>query len=198
MSGGYNRKDHVYKKAQAEGRRSRAYYKLADLQDKFRIIKTGDRVLDLGAWPGGWLEYAASLTGGSGKVVGIDLKEIDPFPNPVITTITGDVRDDEARDAAREIAGGSFDVVLSDMSPKLTGIKTVDRTAAIGLAELAFWVCEQMGRPGANFVIKVFKGNETEEFVKIVRPRFNRLVREEVKSTRKTSTEFYIVGLGLL
>jgi 23S rRNA (uridine2552-2'-O)-methyltransferase len=192
----YDRKDHFYSKAKAEGRRSRAYYKLKELNGKYHFLRPGNRTLDLGAWPGGWLEYTASIVGGRGLVVGIDLVEIDPFEKSNIKLVTGDIRDEESLAKLKQISSDGYDVVMSDMSPKLTGVKAVDRMGAIGLAELALWMCEQMLRQGGHFAVKVFKGNETEEFVKTMRSMFNKVIRDEPVSSRKTSTEFYLVGIG--
>lgn len=196
MSGAYNRKDHLYEKAKQEGYRSRASYKLKELNSKHKLIKHGSRILDLGCWPGGWLQVAAELIGGSGVVVGIDLVEMEKFSDPKIHGITGDVRDDVTIKQALDLAGGRFDAVISDMSPKLTGIPEVDRIAAVGLNELALWVCGATLKIDGSFVAKVFKGNETEQFVKSMRPVFNKVVRSELDATRKTSNEFYVVGIG--
>lgn len=194
--GKYDRKDHFYNKAQAEGYRSRAAYKLIELDKKYKLIKRGYAVSDLGAWPGGWLEVAAKRVGPGGVVVGVDLKEIDDISDSRIVTVEGDVRDDETIGALKSKAGRLYDVVLSDMSPKLTGIKSVDRVGAVGCAELALWAAQQILRDGGNLVIKLFKSNEAEEFVRSSRPLFQKAERCELKSTRKTSTEFYGVFLG--
>lgn len=142
------------------------------------------------------MEVSSQICGSGGLVVGIDLKEIEDFPSPNIKAIAGDVRDEEALAKALELSGGAYDVVLSDMAPKISGIREVDQAASRGCAELALWVAERMLSTGGTLVIKVFKGNETEEFVKVARPMFNKLVRSELKSTRKTSSEFYLVGFG--
>lgn len=196
MSGSYNRKDHLYHKAKSDGYRSRAAYKLEELNKRYGILKHGFKVLDLGAWPGGWMQIASRHVGYLGKVVGIDLAEIEAFDGTNIKVITGDVRDEENLSAALEWAGGRFDVVISDMSPKLSGIKEADRYGAVACAELAIWAAHHTLRSGGNVVIKVFKGNETEEFVKSIRPLFNKVARVELDSTRKTSNEFYIAAFG--
>ena len=196
MAGNYNRKDHLYEKAKEEGYRSRASYKLKELNQKYSLIKQGFKILDLGCWPGGWLQVAGELMGNHGVAVGIDLVEMEKFPNEQIHGIMGDVRDDATIEKALALAGDKFDVVISDMSPKLSGIPEVDRTAAVGLNELALWVCGPTLKKGGNLVMKVFKGNETEVFVKTLRPLFNKVVRSELDATRKTSNEFYLVALG--
>lgn len=196
MSGSYNRKDHFYNKAKSEGFRSRAAYKLKELNQDYGILKPGFKVIDLGAWPGGWMQVASQAVKHSGLVVGIDLVEIEDFGEDNVRCITGDVRDDENIARAKEYAGGSFDLVLSDMSPKLSGIKEVDRYGSVGCAELALWASYQLLRPGGNLVIKVFKSNEAEEFIKDFRKHFTKVTRSQLDSTRKTSNEFYLLGLG--
>ncbi len=196
MSGGYNRTDHLYRKAKEEGFRSRAAYKLIELNKRFKAIGPGSRVLDLGAWPGGWLQVAADLVGSSGVVVGIDLVAIEPLPFPQVRLITGDAADEDVQSQAFGIAGGKFQAVLSDMSPKLTGIKEADRAATIGCAELAFHIATKTLENDGTLIIKLFKSNEAEQFVKMIRPMFNKVSRSELDATRKTSNEFYVVGSG--
>lgn len=189
----YNRKDHLYQKAKDEGYRSRAAYKLIEIQGAYKIIKNGDRVLDVGAWPGGWTQVALQFVGESGAITAIDLQPLDPIDDPRCSLIAGDARDLDDIVGLKE---PSFDVVISDMSAKLTGIKEADQAAAVGCAELALYVAHQMLKNGGNFAVKVFKGGDVEGFVKSTRPMFNKLVRSELKSSRNTSNEFYIIGLG--
>jgi 23S rRNA (uridine2552-2'-O)-methyltransferase len=196
MAGQYERKDHLYNKAKEEGFRSRAAYKLQELDQRHHILKPGFKIIDLGAWPGGWLQVAAQRVGETGKVVGIDLTAIEPLPNRNVTIITGDVRDEPNIEAAKAAAGGEFDVVLSDMSPKITGIREVDQAASVSCAELALWVAGSVLRREGTLVAKVFKGNDTELFVRRARTLFNKIVRAELDATRKTSSEFYLIGLG--
>ncbi len=189
----YNRKDHLYQKAKEEGYRSRAAYKLIEVQDAYKIIKSGNSVLDVGAWPGGWTQVALNYVGDSGSVTAIDLQALDPIDDPRCKLIAGDARDLEQILGTNE---PSFDVVVSDMSAKLTGIKEADQAAAVGCAELALYVAQQNLKQGGNFLVKVFKGGDVEGFVKSTRPMFNKLLRSELKSTRNTSNEFYVIGLG--
>jgi 23S rRNA (uridine2552-2'-O)-methyltransferase len=190
----YNRKDHLYKKAKEEGYRSRAAYKLIEIQETYNLIRSGDAVLDVGAWPGGWTQVALEFIGQKGTVTGIDLVSVDPIDDPRCTLITGDARD---LDTLIPMDGGEpFDVVISDMSPKLSGIKEADQAGIVACAELALWAATQFLKNGGNFAVKVFKGGQIETFVKTARPMFNRLVRTELQSTRNTSNEFYVIGLG--
>jgi 23S rRNA (uridine2552-2'-O)-methyltransferase len=191
----YDRKDRFYELAKQQGRRSRAFFKLKELNQHYAFISPGGKILDLGAWPGSWLEYAATVVGRSGAVVGIDLQEIEPLENrKQVHLLTGDVREEQNINAALEFAGDRFDAVISDMSPSLTGIREVDSWAARSLAELAFSVAEVALRPGGTLVIKVFKSSEIDQFYRSIQQRFGKLIRKELKSTRKTSNEFYIVG----
>lgn len=192
----YNREDHYYKKAKAEGYRSRAAYKLLEIQKKYAFIKPGFKVVDLGAWPGGWMQVASELVGRSGKVVGIDLVPIEEFGQENVKCITGNVCEEQVVKDALAFANGKFDVVLSDMSPKLSGIKEADRAGAVACAELAFWVSEQVLSVGGTLIFKAFKSNEAEEFIRGIRKRFQKLQRIGLDATRKTSNEFYVIGFG--
>lgn len=192
----YERKDHLYKKAKSEGMRSRAAYKLVEIDQRFHILVPGTKVLDLGAWPGGWLQIALQRIGQSGLAVGIDLVEIRELDDPRLLVVEGDARDEEIIGRAMEFAGGQFDLILSDMSPKLTGVRDIDMPASLGLVELCLHVAGRALRPGGNLVCKTFKGGGVDAFVKSARPLFNKIVRSELDSTRKTSNEFYIIGLG--
>lgn len=193
MASDYNRKDHLYHKAKEEGFQSRAAYKLIEIQKTYKVIPHGGHVLDVGAWPGGWTQVALDIIGPRGSVTAIDLVPLEPIDDPRCKLLTGDARDIE------ELLGNPgpcFDSVISDMSPKLTGIKEADQAGTVACAELALWVAQQLLKKGGSFVVKVFKGGSVEGFVKSARPMFNKLVRSELKSTRNTSNEFYVIGLG--
>jgi 23S rRNA (uridine2552-2'-O)-methyltransferase len=167
MSSKYNRKDHLYQKAKDEGYRSRAAYKLLEIQESYGVIKPGDAVLDVGAWPGGWCQVALELVGSTGSVVGIDLVPLDPIPDERFRSITGDARDIDTLFPGEE---PPFNAVISDMSPKLTGIKEADQAGTVGCAELALYVAGKSLKDRGNFVVKVFKGGDVETFVRAARP----------------------------
>lgn len=192
----YDRKDHLYEKAKSEGYASRAAYKLKELQQKFKFIKQGGRVLDLGCWPGGWLQVASEITGNTGVVVGLDLVAVEISLPSYVFTFQGDIRDDEVLTKAITQLGGEADCVISDMSPKLSGIPEVDRAASKGLNQMAFYAASKTLRAGGFFVVKVFKSNEAETFIKEIRPKFEAVKRSELDSTRATSNEFYVVGIN--
>lgn len=195
MSGNYNRQDRLYKQAKEEGFRSRAAYKLIEINKKYGILKHGFKILDLGAWPGGWTQVAAQAVGDGGLVVAIDLVMLDELPESNVKILQGDARDDKNIAALKDLAAGKYNTVLSDMSPKLTGIKECDQAGTVACAELALYVASQVLEEKGNLVIKVFKGNDTEVFFKTLRKSFTRVVRAELDSTRKTSNEFYLIGL---
>lgn len=190
----YNRKDHFYLKAKAEGYRSRAAYKLLELDKEHNLLKPRAKVIELGAWPGGWLQIAAESVGPDGLVVGIDLVQIEDLGIDNIRTICGDVDEQENIDSALALAPDKYDVVLSDMAPKLSGIKEADRYATVGVAESGFHAAKNLMKIGGHFVCKVFKSSETDKFVRDLRKYFTKVWREELESTRKSSNEFYIVG----
>lgn len=154
------------------------------------------RIVDLGAWPGGWLQVAYRKLGSSGVIVGIDLQEIEDLGGDNVHLIRGDARDEENVQEMIQIAGAKFDLVLSDMSPKLSGIREVDSAGSVGCAELAFYVAQTLLRTGGNLAIKLFKSNDSEMFVKSLRPSFDKVKRVELDATRSSSNEFYVVGLG--
>jgi 23S rRNA (uridine2552-2'-O)-methyltransferase len=195
MPHNYDRKDHFYEKAKAEGYQSRASYKLIELDKRFRLFRPGMKVLDLGCWPGGWLQVASEKVGGSGLAVGVDLVEIEELGLSNVRFIRGDARDEDVQSALQESGGGKFDLVLSDMSPKLSGVKEMDAAATVACAELAHFLAESLLKPGGSLVIKMFKNSESDGFVKNVRKDFMKVSRVELDATRKSSNEFYFVGV---
>lgn len=194
--GNYDRKDRLYSQAKREGYRSRAAYKLVELDKKYKLILSGMRVLDLGAWPGGWCQVAASLVGPTGRVVGVDLVEIEALDYPQVTLLCGDMREESTVQSVASALGGKADVVLSDMSSKLTGIREQDDAAAAAILETALGVAKECLKKGGSFVCKVFKGNDCETSIKSVKKHFEKLVRAELDSSRDTSNEFYIIGFS--
>ncbi len=196
MSSKYDRKDHHYLEAKALGVRSRAYFKLKEIDEKFQIISPGMKVIDLGAWPGGWIEYTYEKMGARGFIVGVDIAEIDPFPHENIALLQGDLTDENTIQQAFDLNNGKYDLVLSDMSPKFNGIKESDYARAAAVGELAIYIAIKLLKTGANLIIKVFKSADTDQLINENRKYFQKLVRVQLKSTRKTSNEFYLVGFG--
>ncbi len=198
MSSKYNRKDHLYKQAKESGYRSRASFKLLEIQKKYKILKKGQAVLDLGCFPGGWLQVAGEACGTKGIVVGIDLKEVEPLSGESahVHILKGDLLEEEVRDKIRELHGALFDVILSDMSPALSGVKYRDQVAAAELFELALGYCDTFLKPGGSFIAKIFPSEETEQVFRNAKKKWESLLRKNLDSTRSSSTEMYVIGTG--
>ena len=196
MASKYNRKDQHYLEAKALGVRSRAYFKLKEIDEKYQILRKGMSVIDLGAWPGGWMEYTHEKIGAKGFLVGVDIAEIEPFPHSNIVLIQGDLTNETTIQKAFDVNQGKYDLVLSDMSPKFNGIKESDYARAAAVGELAIYIAKKLLKTGANLIIKVFKSADTDNLILENRKYFHKLVRVQLQSTRKTSNEFYLVGFG--
>lgn len=193
----YRRKDSFYVRAKAAGYRSRAAYKLSELARRFKLIRPGDHVVDLGAWPGGWMQIASELAGPKGIVVGVDLVPVDPLGGPGVSFIRGDASDRAVQDEALERCAGRVDVVLSDMAPKLSGIKARDDARAEALAEGALEVAHRLLRPHGRLLMKVFTTAGTEAFLRQVRASFGKVKLTKPEATRKGSAELYLIALDL-
>lgn len=196
MAADYKRKDALYEQAKQDGYRSRAAYKLLELQKRFRVCNNSGKVLDLGAWPGGWLQVASEIVGPSGCVVGIDLATIEPLEAENVHFLTGDFSLDENIEKLKAFAPKGFNSVISDASPKLTGIPEADQFGTAQCAQGAFNVAQKLLQPGGNFVCKIFKGAETDRLVKSLKKSFSQLSRVELEATRNSSSETYIIGKG--
>lgn len=185
--------DEYVKRSQKEGYRSRAAYKLIELQEKDRFIKPGQVVVDLGAAPGGWLQVVVPLVGSKGKVIGLDLLEIDPMAG--VELIEGDFREDAVLEKLNEVLDGrQVDLVISDMAPNVSGVAAVDQPRAMYLCELALDFCRHSLKPGGGFVIKVFQGEGFDEFFRDVKSSFGKLVTRKPKASRPKSREVYLVA----
>ena len=185
--------DEYVKRSKREGYRSRAAYKLLEIQEKDRVIKPGQVVVDLGAAPGGWSQVAAELVGPKGCVIALDLLDMDPLPG--VTVIQGDFREDEALRRLDDVLDGrAIDVVISDMAPNVSGVAAVDQPRAMYLCELALEFCEDRLKPGGWFVSKVFHGEGFDEWMRAVKQRFGRAVTRKPKASRSNSREVYLVA----
>jgi 23S rRNA (uridine2552-2'-O)-methyltransferase len=190
----YERKDSYYRRAKANNMRSRAAFKLDELARG--LIKPGDRVVDLGCWPGGWLQIASRIVGPRGRVVGVDLDEPQILRLENLRVVVGDAFAQETRAAIRRELEGPADVVLSDMAPKLTGIRDTDQARAEELALHAIDVAGELLRPGGNFVCKVFMGPSYERIVSEVRSSFQTTATRRPDASRRGSSELYLVAKG--
>ncbi len=178
--------------ARAQGWRSRAAFKLIELDDKFHLITAGCKVVDLGAAPGGWSQVAVQR--GAGRVVGVDLLSVDPVPGAEI--IQGDFNDPDLPDRLAAMMGGKADLVLSDMAPNTTGHAATDHLRIIALAELALEFAMQILAPGGAFVAKVFQGGTEQAMQAPMKQRFAVVRHAKPPSSRKDSSELYVVATG--
>jgi 23S rRNA (uridine2552-2'-O)-methyltransferase len=184
--------DHYTRQAKKENFPARSVYKLQEIQQKHRLIKKGNKILDLGCAPGSWLLYAAKVTGDKGQVVGIDLKPVKGQVPAHARIVTADVF---ALDL--ESLGNNFQVVLSDMAPATTGHKDVDAARSYNLCETALGIAQKVLLPGGSFVCKIFQGPDFKIFTDAVRADFKELKIFKPRSSRKASREIYVIGVCL-
>jgi 23S rRNA (uridine2552-2'-O)-methyltransferase len=178
--------------AQAQGWRSRAAFKLIEMDDRYKLIKPGMRVLDLGAAPGGWCQVAKKR--GAGQVVALDLLPIDPIPG--VTLLQGDFNDPDMPDRLMALMGGPPDIVLSDMAPNTTGHNATDHLRIIALAELALDFAIRVLAPGGAFVAKVFQGGSEKQMLEPMKQAFATVRHAKPPASRKESSELYVIATG--
>lgn len=176
------------------GYRSRAAFKLAEIDDKSKFLKPGGRVVDLGAAPGGWVQVALQRVGAKGRVVGIDLQEIEPIPGSEL--LVGDFLDEDAPDRLRALMNGPADVVLSDMAASSSGHAPTDHLRIMGLAEAALEFALEVLAPGGAFVAKVLQGGSERTLLETMRRNFTKVTHVKPPSSRKDSAELYVVATG--
>jgi len=192
----YNRRDAPYRQAKAAGYRARSAYKLIQLDERFRLLRRGDLVADLGAWPGAWLQVAAERVGPRGRVVGIDLVTIEPLAFPNVTCLVGDVRDATAIAAVREHLGGPASVVLCDLSPKLSGVRATDDARASELTSAALDVTALLLRPRGRLLVKLFMSPDYPAHVAHLKSSFTEVRTTRPEASRRGSSELYAVCSG--
>ncbi len=185
---GYERKDYYFEKAKKEGLRARSSYKLIEIAKKYSLIKKSDNVLDIGCAPGSWLQVIKTMT--KGRIVGVDLVSIKPIKG--VKFIQGSIEDTEIQKQLQ----GKFDVVLSDIAPKTTGVRERDQVLSYILSRKSFVIAKNMLNINGNFVVKTFQSQETENLVKEIKPFFTFLKRYVPESTRQGSKEVYIIATG--
>jgi 23S rRNA (uridine2552-2'-O)-methyltransferase len=190
----YNPQDRYYKRAKQEGYRSRAAYKLLELQQRFRLIRRGDVVVDLGAAPGGWLQLAAKWVGQTGKAIGVDLQPIEAFPEPNILVFQGDITVPEMPKKLLDLARGKVDCVLSDLAPRLSGIRDADNARCLELNRTALTMAAALLRPGGSFLVKSFVSQELQTFTLELKKHFHSVQRTRPEASRQGSSEFYYVA----
>ncbi|HVU19116.1 MAG TPA: RlmE family RNA methyltransferase [Rhizomicrobium sp.] len=186
--------DPYVRAAKQEGWRSRAAYKLIELDNKFRFLKKGARVLDLGAAPGGWTQVAVKKVGDTGRVVGADILEMEPIPG--VTLFQADLLDPDTPDLLKDALGGPADVVMTDMAAPTTGHRATDHLRTTALFEAALDVANDTLKPGGVFVGKVFQGGASGELLARVKKMFRDVKHVKPPASRSESVELYLVATG--
>lgn len=190
------RKDYFYRRAKEEQLRSRAAFKLLEVVERYGLIRSGDVVVDLGAAPGGWMQAALKAAGDDGYVLGVDVRDVEPLEAENTRSIVCDIRDG----ATVETIGGflpnaSADVVLSDVSPNISGVWEVDHARQIDLARRSLQIAVSLLKPDGNFFVKVYQGDLLDDFVSEVRRRFEFVRLIKPAASRKKSSELFVLGL---
>ena len=192
----YNPKDAFYRKAKKEGYRWRAAYKLDEINRRFGLIRPGDRIVDLGAAPGGWLQVLARSVGKSGKVVGVDLQKMEAFKEPNITLLEADITAEGTAETIERLLGSAADCVLSDLAPRLSGIRDADLSRSEELVRSALQLSESLLKSGGKLLVKTFQGGETDVLFAEIQKRFASAQRTRPEATRHGSSEIYFVARG--
>ena len=187
--------DEFVKRAQKEGYRARAAYKLTEIDDKDKLIKPGMTIVDLGSTPGSWSQVAVQRLKGQGRIIALDLLEMEPIKG--VEFIQGDFREETIlKILEKSLNGKQVDLVIADMAPNISGITIVDQAGAAYLTELALEFSKEWLKPSGNFLVKVFIGEGFDEIVKNMRTMFDKVVTRKPKASRGRSSEVYLLGLG--
>jgi 23S rRNA (uridine2552-2'-O)-methyltransferase len=186
--------DPYVQEAQRQGYRSRAAFKLLDLDERYGFLRPGARVLDLGAAPGGWSQVAAQAVGSNGTVVAIDIQEIEPLAG--VTVLQGDIYDEDLPERVKAALGGPADVVMSDMAAPSTGHAATDHLRTMALLEAAYDIARDLLRPGGAFVGKVLQGGTEQTLLTQLKRDFTKVAHAKPAASRKESAEMYLVALG--
>ena len=192
----YQRKDAHYRRAKAEGFRARSAYKLVELDNRYKLLRPGNRVADLGAWPGGWMQIAAERIGPAGCVVGVDLMPIEPLPHRNVESIVGDIRDPAIVPALTARLGGRAHVLLSDLAPKLTGVRDADEAQCSELTGAVLEALPSLLQPEGRALVKLFMDPSYSATVAKFRDVFREVRAARADASRRGSAELYVVGMG--
>jgi 23S rRNA (uridine2552-2'-O)-methyltransferase len=188
--------DQYVKMSQEDGVRSRAVYKLQEMDEKDKLIKPGLNIVDLGAAPGGWSEYVAKKLNDKGTIVATDILPMDHLPG--VTFVQGDFREESVlNNILAQLENNQVDLVLSDMAPNITGVDSIDQPSSIYLVELALDFAQQTLTKNGRFLVKVFQGSGFDEYLKSVRESFTQVKIRKPKASRARSREVYIFAQGL-
>jgi 23S rRNA (uridine2552-2'-O)-methyltransferase len=189
-------KDHFYKKAKSENYLARSIYKLEEIDNRYKILNKGDLVLDLGYYPGSWVQYTSPKVGPTGLVVGIDIKPVDKRLSNLenVRVFEKDIND--VLDLNELGVQSQFDVILSDMAPNTTGMRSVDQDRSLNLVEMIFYHLPQFLKPEGNLVVKVFESQKAQDYLKSQKSRFIEYNFLRPKSTRSVSKEYFLIAKG--
>jgi len=189
--------DEYVRRSQQDGYRSRAIYKLIEIDKKDRLIKPGMTIIDLGAAPGGWSEYCIKKLGKNGTVVALDILPMEPIDE--VTIIEGDFREDAVFEELMSVMNNErADLVISDMAPNISGMESVDMPRAYHLCELALDLARQVLKPGGGLLVKLFQGEGFEAYNKELKTSFSKVVMRKPKASRARSREIYALATGFL
>jgi len=191
------RRDFYYRRAKEERYRSRAAYKLLESVKKYGFMEAGDVVVDLGAAPGGWMQASLKVVGERGYVLGVDLKPIEPLDAPNARTIIGDVTDPQILQPIKELLPRPADVVISDVSPNISGVWELDHARQIDLARWSLKIATRVLRSRGDFYVKVFQGDMLKDFVSLVKRHFAFVKLVKPRASRAESAELYVLGINL-
>lgn len=187
--------DPYVKRAQKDGYRSRASYKLIELNDKDKLIRPGMLVMDLGSAPGGWSQVAGKIAGDHGRVIASDILPMDPLDN--VDFIQGDFTDEGVfQQILAKLNGRQPDLIISDIAPNISGVAAADQAASMYLVELTLDMVRQVLKPGGNYAVKVFQGEGSDEFLRDVRSSFEKVMIRKPEASRPRSREVYLVAKG--
>jgi 23S rRNA (uridine2552-2'-O)-methyltransferase len=191
----YNPRDHYFKKAKEQNFAARSVFKLEEIDQRFKLIKPGQKILDLGASPGSWSQYCSQKVGPQGKILGVDLSPVNVKLNNAIF-IQADLRDLNLESLFAEHGFDRFDLVISDMAPKTTGIRNTDQARSLELCELALQVADQYLLKGGHFICKLFHSDEFSTLRDLIKQKYQKFEAVKPDSTRKISKEIFLVGIN--
>lgn len=192
--GNFKVKDHYFDKAKRENYLARSIYKLEEIDQKYKVLKPGNLVVDFGYYPGSWIQYTSKVIGDEGRVVGIDIQEVNKKLSGVKNVRVYQKDIFNIADLSQLAVSDQFDVVLSDMAHSTTGIQSLDQIRSLNLVESVIDLLPKFLRPGGNFVIKVFDSQMAQNYLKEQKNRFNEFHYLKPKSTRSVSKEFFVIG----
>jgi len=189
------KRDYYYRLAKEERYRSRSAYKLLEVVERYGVIKSGDVVVDLGAAPGGWMQASRKVVGETGFVLGVDIKTIEPIDDANVRSFVGDITEAETVETIRELIPRTADVVLSDVSPNISGIWEIDHARQIDLARKSLQLAVSVLKRGGNFFAKVFQGDMLDDYVFEMKQCFGSVRLIKPKASRRKSAELFVLGL---